>query len=62
MKIIEKRVNRLYILQMRSLFSETKDEFYQTLNEYSIKGLRKFSINKYISNSSINPITILWKS
>lgn len=62
MKIIEKRVNRLYILQMQSLFSETKDEFYQTLNEYSIKGLRKFSINKYISNSSINPITNLWKS
>ena len=47
---------------MRSLFSETKDESYQTLNEYSIKGLRKFSINKYISNSSINPITNLWKS
>lgn len=62
MKIIEKRVNRLYILQMPSLFSETKDEFYQTLNEYSIKGLRRFSINKYISNSSINPITNLWKS
>ena len=46
---------------MRSLFSENKDEFYQTLNEYSIKGLRKFSINKYVSNNSINPTTNLWK-
>ena len=46
---------------MRSLFPETKDEFYQTLNEYSIKGLRKVLINKYLSNSSINPTTNLWK-
>ena len=46
---------------MRSLFSETKDEFYQTLNEYSMKRLRKFSSNKYICNSGINPISILSK-
>ena len=37
---MKKIVNRLYILQLRSLFSVTKNEFYQTLNEYSIKGLR----------------------
>ena len=60
-RIIEKSVNRPYILQLRSLFSETKNELCQTLNDFSIKLLRKILINKYVCKSGINPVSNLSK-